>query len=99
MKNYEDFNARDARLIMLRELYSQPDGRLNETILSQVLDMFGHKRSREWVRSQLLKMQDIGAVSTKQVGSVFVAAITRAGIDHVERRSFLDGIDIPSPEA
>jgi len=30
-------------------------------------------------------------------GTVLVAALTRAGLDHVERRAFLDGVARPSP--
>lgn len=99
MKDYEDFNSRDARLVVLRELHKQRDGTMNDTAIQYVLDLFGHRRSREWVRSQLLKMEEVGALVIRGQGSVLVATITRAGIDHIERRSFLDGINSPSPEA
>lgn len=93
---YDEHLTRDARLVILKELAAQADGRLNEVLLEKVLDAFGHHRSREWVRTQLRKLEELGAVRIAEVGSVLVAAITRAGIDHVERRSFLDGVDRPS---
>lgn len=95
--NYEEHLTQDARLVILKELAIQPDGRLNEVILERVLDAFGHRRSREWIRTQLRKLEELGGVRIDEVGTVLVAAISRAGMDHVERRSFLDGVARPSP--
>ncbi|QDY99076.1 hypothetical protein FQ775_01085 [Nitratireductor mangrovi] len=97
--SFEDFLAADARLTILKELARQSDGRLNETLLTTVLDTFGYKRSREWVRTQLRKLEELGAVTLMQAGTVLIASITRAGMDHVERRSLLEGVAKPSPEA
>jgi repressor of nif and glnA expression len=99
MSDYEEFNRLDARLIILRELAKQTSGRLNETIITAALDMFGHNRSREWVRTELRKLEELGAVRIAEAGSVLVATITRSGIDHVERRSVIEGIARPSPVA
>lgn len=97
--DYEDFLEKDARLVILRALHLQVDGRLNETLLTAELDRFGYRRSREWVRTQLLKLAELGAVRNAQAGTVTIASITRAGIDHVERRSVIEGVARPSPEA
>lgn len=86
----------DARLIILKELASQQDGRLNETILEAVLAAFGHARSHDWIRTQLNKMQELGAIVLQEVGSIVVAQITRAGEDHVLLRSRIEGIKLPS---
>jgi len=95
--SYEDIYEADARLVILKELAKQSDGRLNEAILTSVLDTFGYHRSRDWVRTQLHKLDDVGAVKLADAGSVVVAAITRAGLDHVERRAVLEGVAKPSP--
>jgi hypothetical protein len=89
----------NAKLVILRELAKMTDGRLNDSILEQVLDRFGHRRSRDWVRTQLRALADIGAVTILEVGTVMVAEITRAGIDHVDRRVVLEGVERPSPGA
>ena len=34
-----------------------------------------------------------------EAGTVLIAELTRAGLDHVERRAFLEGVERPSPEA
>ncbi|MFD1330245.1 VpaChn25_0724 family phage protein [Mycoplana ramosa] len=96
--SFEEHAARDARLVILRGLHEQTDGRLNEALLTKLLETFGHNRSREWVRTQVQKLKELGAVVVVEAGTVLIASITRAGIDHVERRSIIDGIARPSPE-
>lgn len=96
--SYEEVSRNDARLVILRELVKQTDGRLNETILLAVLDQFGHRRSRDWLRTQLRALAELGAVVIREAGSVMVAQITRLGVDHVERRAVIEGIARPSPE-
>ena len=95
--DYDQFLTIEARLVILKELAAQADGRLNEVSLEKVLDIFGHKRSRDWIRTQLRKLEELGAVRLSEVGTVLVAALTRAGLDHVERRSVIDGVARPSP--
>ena len=94
--NFTRHVEEDARLIILRELHVQSDGRLNDGVLWHVLESFGHNRSREWVRTQLHKMAELGAVVLTEAGSVLIAQITRAGVDHVLRRSKIEGIKQPS---
>lgn len=95
--SYEEFAVADARLVILRELAKQTDGRLNETLLTVTLDTFGHRRSRDWVRNQIRKLEELGAVRVTEANTMLIASITRVGMDHVERRSFIEGVGRPSP--
>lgn len=97
MNDYNQHLTSDARLVILRALNDQTDGRLNESILSSVLETFAHRRSREWIRQQLRYLEDIGAVRNTEAGTVLIAEITRNGIDHIERRTVLEGVKRPSP--
>lgn len=99
MASYEEHLVLDARLTILRALAEQTDYRLNEAMLAIELDRFGHRRSREWLRTQLLKLRELGAVTLTEAGSVMVPTLTRLGLAHVERREVIDGIKRPSPEA
>lgn len=96
--NYDQLLTLDARLVILKALALQTDGRLNEVILAAELDSFGHRRSREWVRTQLEALRELGAVRTTEAGTVKVAEITKLGLAHVERRQVIDGVARPSPE-
>ena len=98
MTELRDLIAKDARLCILKELAGQVDGRLNEVTLMRMLDAFGIRRSREWVRTQLRALEELGAVTVDEVGSVMVAALTRLGRDHVDRRIIIDGISRPSDD-
>lgn len=96
MSDFNEHLTKDARLVILKELSKQTDNRLNEALLITVLDTFGHRRSRGWVRVQLRYLEDIGAVKITEAGSVFIAELRRAGQDHVDRRIELEGVARPS---
>lgn len=96
--NYAEHTAHDCRLIILKALAKENDGRLNETILTRVLENFGHLKTRDYVRIQIRKLEEFGAVKVTEVGSVLVADLLRPGLDHVERRAFLEGVGRPSLE-
>jgi hypothetical protein len=87
----------DARLIILKELDGQPDGRLNSSLLQSALESFGITKSRDWVHDELRWLAEIGAVVLTDAGTVRVAAISAKGRDHVERRIVIEGIKRPSP--
>lgn len=94
--SYDSFMTADARLVILKELAKQADGRLNEVVLVRVLDLFGHHRSRDWVSEQLTWLAEKGAVEVTRAGTVLVARITQTGVNHIERRELLDGVNPPS---
>ena len=88
----------DARLIMLRELAQATDARCNEAVLQYAMDVYGISRSREYVRTQLRVLEELGAVKLSEAGSVLVATLRQAGRDHVERRGVIEGVSRPADE-
>ncbi|MEP3431767.1 MAG: hypothetical protein ABJN98_23990 [Roseibium sp.] len=94
--DYSEHSAQDCRLIILKALTKENDTRLNETIISHVLTTFGHTKTRDYIRTQLRKLEDLGAIKLVEAGSVLVAELKQPGLDHVERRSFLEGVLKPS---
>lgn len=96
MSNLADAIAADARLIILRELSQQVDGRLNELMLGRVLDLFGIRRDRDWIATQLRKLEMLGAIELREIGETLVARITRTGRDHVEERAVIEGVTRPA---
>lgn len=90
----------DARLIILKALVEQPDGRLNSDLLREALSTFGISKSRDWVHDELRHLTELGAVRVHEIGSVRVAELSAKGADHVSRRIVIEGIKRPSmPEA
>ncbi len=96
--SYDDFMLPDARLIIIKELERQADGRLNETLIQKTLDIFGHRHSIDWLREQLLGLEKLGAIKTDVLSDkgFMVATLAKAGVDHLDRREFIDGIAKPS---
>ncbi|WP_068087430.1 hypothetical protein [Polycladidibacter stylochi] len=98
--NYADKINSDVRLIVLRALYNEPDYSLNSSILTKILEEFGHVKSRDYVHNQLRYLErEVQALTLRSAGSILIAQLTQSGRDHVERRCVLTGVDRPSPEA
>jgi len=91
--------AREVRLKILRELARQTDGRLSDILLKQVLDAYGYRRDRDWIRTQLRKLADLGAISLNDGEDVLFARIEAPGRDHIEERSVIEGVMRPAEAA
>lgn len=95
-----DIVREHARLIILRDLAEQPDGRWNSEALREDLELrWGITKTREWVHDELRWLADMGAVTLTEAKTVVIAAISQKGLDHVERRLVITGVKRPSPEA
>lgn len=92
---FEKAVEEDVRLIILKELAAMSDGRSNENILAEAVYSCGHNKSREYLRTQLNKLAELGATRNTTIGSITVAQITEAGVDHVLRRGKIEGIRQP----
>lgn len=88
--------AADARLVMLRELAAQVNGRLSDVLLQRTLDAYGIARDGDWIRTQLNKLDMLGAISLREAGDMVIARIEPAGRDHLEERAVLEGVTPPS---
>lgn len=86
----------EARLILLRALEEQSDGRLNSELLRLALESYGITKSRDWVHDELNWLAEMGAVTVVVAGSVRVASLTAKGSDHVLRRVVIEGVKRPS---
>ena len=90
----------DARLIILKALAEQPDGRLNSDLLRHALSTLGISKARDWVHEELRHLADLGAVKVHEINAMRVAELTAKGADHVERRIVIEGVKRPAlPDA
>lgn len=94
--SFEKHVIAEARLDVLRELARQSDNRMSELLLAHALYALGHNRTRDWIRTQLRYLADLGAVAVTE-GDVWIAELRRAGEDHVRRRGpGLEGVAKPA---
>ena len=83
----------EARLIMLRELASQPNESATSSALRDLLaEMFAIVREREWVEQELDWLKEMGAVRITPAGSVKIATLTPRGREHLAHQRFLTGV-------
>ncbi|MFA6219606.1 MAG: hypothetical protein WC692_07475 [Erythrobacter sp.] len=88
--------AREVRLKILRTLAQQTDGRMSDLLLKRTLDYYGYRRDRDWIKTQMRKLADLGAVSLHEADEVLFARIMAAGRDHLEERSVIEGVMRPA---
>ncbi len=94
---YEEYTIEDIRLIILRALADEDNGTMHDGRLEFELRRFGYNKTRDFIRNQLLWLQDeVGAVRTSEAGSVMIATLRKAGRAHVDRARFLPGVKRPS---
>lgn len=96
-EEYRKWVDENIRLIILKDLADEHSGGSTNTFLIQKsLERFSYKKSRDYIRNQLLWMEEnAGAVKTRTEGTETSAVITRTGRDHVESRHYLSGIQRP----
>ncbi len=95
--SFTEIVEKEGRLVALKMLAEQPDRRLNSSLIREGLaDSWAINRSRDWVHLQLRFLNEIGAVTITEAGTVLIATLTDRGLDHVERRTVLDGVKRPS---
>ncbi|MDL2401267.1 VpaChn25_0724 family phage protein [Rhizobium mayense] len=93
---YKDWRLENVRLIILKALAAERGGVMNDYGLSKELEAFGHRKTTDFVRNQLLWLEEeAGAVRTRVIGTAMMAELTKTGRDHVERRHQLIGVQAP----
>ena len=98
-EKYQDGLRADARLFILETLSRQIDGRLNDSGLTKMLDSFGWRRTRDWVRTQIRALSELGAVEVEAGEGFVIARLTEIGRNHVDQRSLLEGVSRPRDPA
>lgn len=88
----------DQRLVLLRSL-GDCGGDANESVLQTCLDAYGHRLSRDTVRSHLAWLDEQGLCTTKDVAGCLVATLTGRGLDVSEGRSTVPGVKRPRPRS
>lgn len=86
----------DARLQILRELASQTNGSLTIKPIQVSLDVYGLARDRDWIMTQLRKLEALGAIDLRSTGETPIATITRLGRNHLEERAVIEGVTRPA---
>lgn len=87
----------DRRLVMLRILNEMPGYEANDSIIDNALDAYGHKVSRDLVRTEMYWLQEQGLLILRDVAGTQVAQITQRGIDVAQGQATHPGVKRPRP--
>ena len=96
--SYLEHLRQHMRLIILRALSEEPNYTHNEAMLDDIAKSFAIDRGRDFVKAEVRWLENIGAVTVKEMGSTLIVTATQRGVDHAERRIVLDGVRRPSAE-
>ncbi|HCC5907466.1 TPA: ArsR family transcriptional regulator [Citrobacter freundii] len=91
-----DLLDQDQRLVLLRSLLDCGDS-ANESILQTCLQTYGHKVSRDTVRTQLAWLREQGLVTLSDVSGCYVAEITGRGDEVASGLTTVPGVKKPRP--
>ena len=89
-----DILDQDQRLVILRSLVECGDS-ANESILQTCLQTYGHRVSRDTVRTHLAWLREQGLVSLTDVSGCYVAEITGRGDDVASGLATVPGVNRP----
>lgn len=95
-KNFRNVFTEQQRVIILQLLAADNDCSLNNRLLQKGLEMFGHRITIDKVNTECSWLQDQGLVEVEEVSpDISVINLTEAGLDVVEKRRVVPGVDIP----
>jgi hypothetical protein len=94
---FSDLLTTDIRLVILRALEQDLGYSHNESIIHSVVERFGHKCSRDVIRTQLCWLREQGLVTIEDVAGYMVATITLRGADVACGRATVPGVKRPNP--
>lgn len=89
-----DILNEDRRLVLLRSLLDCGNS-ANESVLQTCLQAYGHRVSRDVVRTQLAWLREQGLVRLTDVSGCYVADITGSGDDVANGLSCVPGVKKP----
>lgn len=93
-RNFERLRTEDMRLVILRSVLD--DGySLNESMLQDVLSLYGHSVSRDRVRTEMRWLEEQGLITVEDVAGILVARLTGRGQDVAGGRARVDGVKHP----
>lgn len=96
--DYKDLRCEDERLVILRALQMDAGAyTANESILHDILGAFGHKVSRDRVKTQLAWLQEQGLVKLQDAYGCLIATLTCRGIEVATGVVTTPGVKRPRP--
>lgn len=99
MSHNDAFQARmieDRRLVILRYLDEEPDGRMSVSLMADALEIMGHKVPRATVLDDAGYLEGLGLLRVEYVGSVSMLRLTGRGSEAAKGLIEAPGVKRPA---
>lgn len=85
----------DQRLVILRSLHEMDGMEANESILDSCLDAYGHRVSRDVVRTHMAWLAEQDLISIRELDDFKIATLTGRGEDVATGQAVVPGVKRP----
>lgn len=96
--SFQDVVTEDQRLVILRAM-QESHGQSNDSVLQKILARFGHRVSRDKVKTHLHWLHENELVSIESLMNTDVATLTGRGHDVASGLAKVPGVGTPRPGA
>lgn len=96
--NFNEFQTRDRRLVLLRGLEAAVQYRANALLLRRYCDAMGHVVSADRIEADLAWLAEQSLATTEQHAGVTIATLTQRGQDVAVGRAEHPGVQRPMPD-
>ena len=99
MTHNEEFQERvraDRRLVILRYLDEEPDGRMSVSLMVDALDVMAHRVSRATVMADACWLEEQGLLRLEYIQSVPMLRITSTGAEVARGVRLVPGVKRPA---
>lgn len=86
------------RLAVLQLLVGAAGYQANDSVIAQALAAMGLACSRDQLRAHLTWLEEVRLIAVAELGGLRVAELTERGADVAAGRSFVSGVQRPSPK-
>ncbi|ELJ8641946.1 ArsR family transcriptional regulator [Vibrio cholerae] len=93
--SFKELLTEDQRLVILRSLHEIDGMEANESILDLCLETYGHKVSRDSVRTLMAWLQEQGLITIRDVAGCQIASLTGRGEDVATGQARVPGVKRP----
>lgn len=87
----QDLIRQDQRMLLLHAL-AQNNNSANDEVLQDCLQLYGHRISRDVIRTQLNWLAEQGLVSLTEFGYLRIAKLTARGFDVSQNQASVEGV-------
>ncbi|MCS0442125.1 ArsR family transcriptional regulator [Vibrio diabolicus] len=93
--SFKDVLKEDQRLVILRSLHDMDGYSANESVLDVCLDTYGHRISRDAVRTHLAWLEEQNLITIRTVAECQIATLTGRGEDVATGQARVPGVKRP----